>query len=813
MTDVKAQPPVIAALQNGDGTANIYVTQDPTVNQLTLTLTAAPGLDVQLPAGSPVAYGTLPSGQSAVYLFFEGLLANAEIEQIDFTAPGWTANTFTDPNSTLQYLVIAPNTAVTLTSGSPLTFRLTNVLVAEQPTSGTGDVDLAGATGISPDDADASLFINIANPPQPKNKVLDADVVAIGIDNASLYTGQPDTLVLHLINQTDQALVPGGSNAWGPTPPTFTLTVLYGDQVGDLTALGNAHDINGTIANSYGNVWKPPANQDQGDKRSWQMQPDKNGGGTVLGSGAQATIEFAFSPIDVTLPAGLDEAFTVAYLSWSGVPGYNDGSLGIPITKRAGPSIATFTANPGVFGYGGTSLETMLTWVAANADSVTFDVPGVSPAQTFHQSGTGPLKHPVTVPVGTKLGITAYKTIEATRPDLADDQISASETLVLPEVKRTDVPVQLQNLPVFVIAPSGVSGYVLDYGGTTCTEIDLSAMQITRTWDMAGAVKSPLQVRGVLGATVSPDGSRIHAVAIDESTYDPWLLSLDPVGATVTAQVNLATLQSNQQATSASVAPSPDGTSVYVSFQVTTSTPSVISTAPYALQVIDVANYTVATTFPWGNSPAAGMISATDRGGRLILDVAEGMAVVETGGEGGVRVTSQLGLVSDYQLYPLPPSLPTADRSTAYVVALDLTTYDKDTQNAELALAVVDIDPATGALSFGRKVPLGLISNAEADVFVEMLVAWGGGTNALSRDETTVYFLDVPSSIGVITLADMSVQTWGCDPQAFVGYPFATGPQAGVVYVMQVKPMALSAISVGPPTSADASTALQAAVR
>jgi hypothetical protein len=813
MTDVKAQPPVTAALQNGDGTANIYVTQDPAVNRLTLTLTAAPGVDVQLPAGSPVEYGTLPSGQSAIYLFFEGLLANAEIKEIDFAAPGWAANTFTDPNSTLQYLVIAPKTAVSLASDSPLTFSLTNVLVAEQPTSGTGDVDLAGATGISPDDADASLFINIANPPQPKNKVLDADVVDIGFDNASLYTGQPDTLVLHLINQTDQALVPGGSAAWGPSPPTFTLTVLYGDQVGDLTALGNAHDITGAIANTYGNVWKPVANQDQGDKRSWQMQPDKNGGGDVLGSGAQATIEFSFSPIDATLPAGLDEAYTVAYVSWSGVPGYNDGSLGIPITKRAGPSISTFTANPGIFGYGGTSLETMLTWKAANADSVTFDVPGVPPAQTFHESGTGPLKHPVTVPAGTKLGITAYKTIEAARPELADDQISASETLVLPEVKRIDVPVQLQNLPVFVIAPSGATGYVLDYGGTTCTEIDLSAMKLTRTWDMAGAVKSPLQVRGVIGATVSPDGNRIHAAVIDESTYDPWLLSLDPVGATVTAQVNLATLQSNQQATSASVAASPDGTTLYVSSQVTTSTSSAITTAPYALDVIDVASYTVATTFLWNGNAAAGTISATDRSGRLLLDTGAGMAVVETEGPGGVRVTSQLNLATDYELFALPPSLPTADRSTAYVMTLDGTTLDKDKKTAELALAIVDIDPATGALSFARKVPLGLIADAEADVFIEILTWWGGGTNALSRDETTLYFLDVPTGIGLITLADMSVQTWGCGPEGFVGYPFATGPQPGVVYVMQIKPMVLSAISVGPPTTADASTHLQAAAR
>jgi hypothetical protein len=292
-------------------------------------------------------------------------------------------------------------------------------------------------------------------------------------------------------------------------------------------------------------------------------------------------------------------------------------------------------------------------------------------------------------------------------------------------------------------------------------------------------------------------------VVMEQDTRNPWLLAIDPHAATVTAQVNLATLQSDQQTTSASIAASPDGATLYVSYQVTTSTSSGITSAPYAFQVIDVASYTVTTTFPWGDNAAAGTISATDRGGRVFLDGLGVMAVFETAG--GVQMTSQLNLATDYQLYGLPPSLITADRTTAYVVALDLTTLDQQTSNADLVLAVVHIDPATGALSFGSKTPLGLTANATADAFVEILVWWGGGTNALSRDETTIYFLDVPASIGVITLADVSVQTWTCDPQAFVGYPFATGPQEGVVYVMQFKPMVLSAISVGPPATVDAS--------
>jgi hypothetical protein len=796
MTDLTGQPPVTAVLENSDATSNIYVTQDPTVNQLTLTLTAAQGVDVQLPAGSPVQYGDLPSGQSAVYVYFDALLANQEIQQIHFTAPGWTANTFTDPSSTLQYLVIAPNTDVTLAGDGPLTFCLTNVLVAEQPISGTGDVVLAGVTGISTDDADLAVYLNIADPPQPKNKVLDDSVVDIGFDDTDLYTGQPDTLVLHLINRTDQPLVPGGGGAWGSSPPTFTLTVLYGDRVGDLTALGNAQDITGTILNDYGNVWKQVGHQDQGQKRSWYMQPDKNGGGTVLGTGEQATIEFSFSPIVVTLPAGLDHAFTVAYLSWSGVPGYNDGSLGIPITKRAGPSITTFTADPGIVPYGATSLQTVLTWAVANADadSVTFDVPGVPPDETFHSSGTGPIEGGVTVPTGTALGITAYKTIDS-------GQISTSATLVLPEVKRTDVPVTVTGLPRFVVLPPGVTGYVFDGGGTSCTEVNLASMAITRTWDLGAAAQSPLQLTGVIGVTASPDGSRLHVAATDENS-NPWLLAVDPVARTVTQQVSLGTLKSDQVAEAATLAPSPDGATLYLSSLVQTSG-SGGGLEPYALQLIDAATYGVTTTYLWGDTAAVGAVAAGGVGGMLFVDTVKGPAVLETAG--GVRVTSQLDLADDYELLPFPPSVATADRSTFYVVTADLTTFDKTTKIAELALAVVRADPRTGALSVASKVLLGLEVDTGAEYFAEIVGWWAGGIVALSQDEKILYFLYADTSIGVITLADMSVQVWGCDPKVFLAFPLATGPQEGVVYAMQGT--ALSVISVGRPATQRASPA------
>jgi hypothetical protein len=294
---------------------------------------------------------------------------------------------------------------------------------------------------------------------------------------------------------------------------------------------------------------------------------------------------------------------------------------------------------------------------------------------------------------------------------------------------------------------------------------------------------------------------------LEQQTYNPWLLAVDPVAGAVTAQVNLATLQSNQQALAADVATSPDGATVYVSYQVMTTVGTGGSQLPYAFQVVDATSYTVTTTHLWG-SDAGGSIAATAAGGRVFVDafasassaigVAGSVLMLDTAS--GVRVASQLNLTSEYQLYPVPPSMPTADRSTFYLVTIDLTTLDPKTAMAELALAVIHVDAATGALSLARKVPLGLKTSAIDDALVEAFAWYGGGIAALSRDETTLYFIHVPNNVAVVTLADMSVQIWGSDPGALYGWPLAVGPQPGVVYIMLMEPTrVLVAISVGPP--------------
>src|SRR5262245_53646641 len=79
-------PQVQMGWANFDGTPTIYITQDAGLNRVTLTLLNALGSAITLSPGTPVAWGQLPDGQSALYLFPEQLLPNDQVEAIQVTA-------------------------------------------------------------------------------------------------------------------------------------------------------------------------------------------------------------------------------------------------------------------------------------------------------------------------------------------------------------------------------------------------------------------------------------------------------------------------------------------------------------------------------------------------------------------------------------------------------------------------------------------------------------------------------------------------------------------------------------------------------
>jgi hypothetical protein len=777
---IVATAQVTAALTNADGTQNIYITNDPAVNALTLTLTNGLSDAIVFPPGTPVAYEELPPGQSAVYIYLNGLIDNTDIANIKLSAPGWAAAPFTDSTG-LEYLVIAPSAQVTVKPGGALTFRLTSVLAQGSPRGGTADVLLAGASGVTPLQGDVPLFVSIVKPPQPGKQTLD---VQIGFGTPAVYAGQPQSLTLHLVNSGQTALVPGGTTSWHGLTPTFQLTLVYGNGTGALTTVANAANIAMDISNDYGNIWQPPQRRTQGPNPYWLMQPDPNGGGTVLGTGANASIEFAVTGIEATLPAGLDSAITVAYVSWHDVPGYNDGSTAVIITKKAGPRVTTFTADPPCVSLGQPTVQTVLTWDTEHTTGVRFDAPQLSPAQTFSSSGSGPVDGGISVPPGTTLTLIAYKDIsskprtasgEVTQP--ADDTIIATATLRIDSITRTDVPTGIKSLSSIVIPAGSARAFLFQgFAGlepsappgplTRAAILDTSTRAITGTIDLSSLIPSKGLVTVIECTVPSPDGKTIHVLAslwAGESRAEYYILPLHVADATYGPPVALGALaQSGSSAVPALLA-TPDGRTVYVSACDTEG-----QVQNVYVHALDAVTYATKGSWTWqarqdqNQYIPAVPIAANADGSVLLMWYLTGLAVFDV--SGGFTELATLYIGQHKAIIPWPVVSPDATRAYCCYI------YDDESRNqGYFGLLTVDVGLGTGTLSPVNDTQFGL--------------ALLNGAAALSPDAKTLYLVAGMETLAAFDTTKFAATRYSCGVNdQFAPLVVVSGTQPGVLY-------------------------------
>ena len=392
--------------RNYDGTATIYLDDGPDPgkpNLITIEVDNGVGGPVTLPAGTPAAYGTLPQGQSAVYAFFSGLVAAAEIAQARLSAEGWTAAAYTDADG-LGYLAIAPDRETVLAAGGTLVFTLAGLAATGKPVSGYVTLAVSGAAGLSPAQSEVQILVQVKQRPVPSNQTLDLLVGFAGRAHVLTGADQDNSLVLYLTNPGPQPLAPGGSASWGPVPPTFQLGFVCGAGPGALTTAQAAAQISVGLGNTYGNVWKAVQRHSQGPTPYWTMQPSSNGGGQILGAGEQATVTFDITGIVTTLPQGL----TYAYLSYTGIPGYNDGAVAIELLKAAPVVVTTLTAEPPSITRATAPVPVTLGFTVANAGYVA--VANTPYAATV----AGPT---VSDQVTVEVSETTVFTVNATNPD------------------------------------------------------------------------------------------------------------------------------------------------------------------------------------------------------------------------------------------------------------------------------------------------------------------------------------------------------------------------------------------------------------
>jgi hypothetical protein len=329
-----------ASWRNYDGTTTIYTGGTPAVNAITLTVSNNYEEPVTIEPGPPAEIGELPPGASSCYLYFNGLLSNAEVEAVRVATEGWSSAVFTDEDGR-SYLAFAPDEAAVVEAGGQVALSLDGVLASGQPTSGYLDLFLFGVKGVD-DATNAQIYVSVTPPPQEGNKQLrllvgwaETDTVYIGADRVN-------RLLLYLTNPDSQPLVPDGSAAWGPDDPRFRFSVVCGTGAGALTTVDLARQASVGVDHDYGNVWLPPDRDDQGDYPIWLLQPNRNGGGQILGTGERATIVFDITNIVTTLPQGV----THAHIGYQNIPGYNNGFVALQIIKVEPIVIDYFTADP-----------------------------------------------------------------------------------------------------------------------------------------------------------------------------------------------------------------------------------------------------------------------------------------------------------------------------------------------------------------------------------------------------------------------------------------------------------------------------------
>lgn len=341
-----SKPDINCTWRNFDDTQTIYLTSSSSLNKITLTLANNATAQGSLPKSEPRPYGELAAG-TALYVFFNGLLSNEEIATIQWTAQGsvsWKSACFDYKNE--RYWVLTPTQDIAFGPNTSVAFQLTHVL-ASTANIGPLSIDLTGAEGLRGLSTSFSPGIQVKAAPVTGNKTLSLNVGFAG--GARVYTSetgavQSNSLCLYLTNPLPEPLVPGGIDSW-KQQPTFQLSLVFGDGAGALTRLAEAEAISVNIRNSFGNAWEPVFKQRQGNYPSWLMRPSRNGGGTVLGAGEQATIAFDLTGIVTQLPQGL----TYAYLGFSDIPGYNDGYYALEILKVDPVRLRSFIATPSAF--------------------------------------------------------------------------------------------------------------------------------------------------------------------------------------------------------------------------------------------------------------------------------------------------------------------------------------------------------------------------------------------------------------------------------------------------------------------------------
>lgn len=323
---------------NYDGSQTIYLTDSTKLNEITITLINNTEGQVTFLGGEPFSMEE-EGAASVVYLQFAGQYIPADdVAAMNWEGDSggvqWSAKCYFDSTDG-QYLAIAPQSELSIGVGDSVAFTLTNVITSDVSNPVPGGMVVftyINVNGLSASYGSVPLQVPLLNPPNNANQNLDP-LVGFAETDLVLIGTEPNTLTLYITNSQSSAITLSNP----PTAPIFSVSFVFGTGTGALTTVDNS---NFSVNMSGGNVnkWKVIPNT-LGGNPYWQFEPLTT---NILGIGAESTAEITIDNIITQLEPGVSSVI----VSWTGIPGYNDGELAVDIVKVNPIIIKSFTASP-----------------------------------------------------------------------------------------------------------------------------------------------------------------------------------------------------------------------------------------------------------------------------------------------------------------------------------------------------------------------------------------------------------------------------------------------------------------------------------
>lgn len=373
-------------INNGDLPRTVYMpTDNPTVNQLVLSI----GCDAPLvlTAGTPVDEGSAPSAAGTLFYLHLGSLglSAAEFSSLKLSIPGWETALYPDS----QVICLAPSVNMTIAVGTTVTMRIGNFTAASAPSGPASPVYMKfyRASPVSRGALPYTFNDTLSIQAPLSGKEDFHGVLAVSVSNATVVQTIPQyPTVANSFNlifspgQNPKAVTAGKNTV-------FTVNFVYADDMygyGALTTAAAAFGIKvrGHSGASHWTITDPPKGS---ANPGWMLQPRE--GDLILGTGS--TVEFSVANI----VSSFQPDATLMVVSYSGVPGYQDGAFWIVLTKERHVAVTSLVATPNPAVLEGGQATVNLSWTATPGARLTLmpgavDVTGQSKYQALIRQAT-----------------------------------------------------------------------------------------------------------------------------------------------------------------------------------------------------------------------------------------------------------------------------------------------------------------------------------------------------------------------------------------------------------------------------------------